>query len=169
MSALRYAPGRSLPERAFVPGAGAPRPAESPPPAPSAVARWPARWAACPDYLWGADLYNAGFPWEAHEAWEGLWRVAAPGAHRALLQGLIQCAAAAVKALAGSATGARRLSVRASDTLERAARDGGPVLQGVDARALARAIVAWGRSGGAAPWPPLHLAMPDDDDDAEVR
>ncbi len=31
----------------------------------------------CSDaFLWGLDLFNHGYYWEAHEAWEGLWQVA---------------------------------------------------------------------------------------------
>jgi uncharacterized protein len=25
---------------------------------------------------WGLDVFNHGYYWEAHEAWEGLWQVA---------------------------------------------------------------------------------------------
>ncbi len=31
----------------------------------------PEDWRSCPDYLYGIDLFNHGFYWEAHEAWEG--------------------------------------------------------------------------------------------------
>jgi hypothetical protein len=27
-------------------------------------------------FLWGLDLFNHYYYWEAHEAWEGLWQVA---------------------------------------------------------------------------------------------
>ncbi|MEO6809260.1 MAG: DUF309 domain-containing protein, partial [Isosphaeraceae bacterium] len=30
-------------------------------------------WAASEDYGLGVALFNAGYYWEAHEAWEGLW------------------------------------------------------------------------------------------------
>lgn len=33
----------------------------------------PTAWQDCHDYLYGIDLFNHGFYWEAHEAWEGLW------------------------------------------------------------------------------------------------
>ncbi len=33
----------------------------------------PEEWRACRNYLYGIDLFNHGFYWEAHEAWEGLW------------------------------------------------------------------------------------------------
>ena len=32
----------------------------------------PEDWRACGDYLYGVDLFNHGYYWEAHEAWEGL-------------------------------------------------------------------------------------------------
>ena len=50
------------------------------------------------EYLYGVDCYNHGYLWEAHEAWEGLWHQAkGTPAHAECLQGLIQCAAAALK------------------------------------------------------------------------
>ena len=30
-------------------------------------------------FLWGLDLFNHGYYWEAHEAWEGLWQGADGG------------------------------------------------------------------------------------------
>jgi hypothetical protein len=34
----------------------------------------PERWEACREYLRGVDLFNAGYWWESHEAWEGVSR-----------------------------------------------------------------------------------------------
>ena len=49
-------------------------------------------------FLWGPDLFNHGYYWEAHEAWEGLWRVAdRDGSLRMLIKGLILLSAAGVK------------------------------------------------------------------------
>ena len=49
-------------------------------------------------FLWGLDLFNHGYYWEAHEAWEGLWRVAdRDGPLRMLFKGLIMLSAAGVK------------------------------------------------------------------------
>lgn len=66
-----------------------------------------------PGYRWGVDLYNYGFYWEAHESWEALWRRAPRGtlAH-AFLQGLIQCAAAALKARVNQPAACRSLGER---------------------------------------------------------
>ena len=58
----------------------------------------PARWHVCTPYLYGVDLFNHGYWWEAHEAWEGPWQVA--GRHSevgSFLQGLIQISVARLK------------------------------------------------------------------------
>lgn len=72
------------------------------------------------DFRHGIDLFNHGFPWEAHEAWEPLW-FAAPRdrPERALLQGLIHAAAACVKARAGASDAARGLASSACGYLAR--------------------------------------------------
>ncbi len=74
----------------------------------------PDAWANCPSYLFGCDLYNRGFWWEAHEAWEGLWQVTrdVPAQHR-FLQGLIQAANAQLKLALGKAQAVRRLWAKA--------------------------------------------------------
>ena len=33
----------------------------------------PEQWHLCRPYLYGIDLFNDGYYWEAHEVWEGLW------------------------------------------------------------------------------------------------
>ncbi len=74
----------------------------------------PAAWASCRPYLFGCDLYNHGYWWEAHEAWEGLWQVtrSAPAQHR-FLQGLIQAANTQLKLTLGKAQAVRRLWAKA--------------------------------------------------------
>ncbi len=73
----------------------------------------PATWSSCDDYLFGVDLYNLRYYWEAHEAWEGLWKTTGrkdrPGR---FLQGLIQVAAAFLKDEMGVWEGARKLSAK---------------------------------------------------------
>jgi uncharacterized protein len=63
----------------------------------------PEEWRACRDYLYGIDLFNHGFYWEAHEVWEGLW-VACGRRGPNLPAGV---AAAGLKARSGSARGMR--------------------------------------------------------------
>lgn len=91
-----------------------------------------------PRYLRGVDLYNDGAFWEAHEAWEDLWRTAAPDSsvHR-FLQGLIQCAAACLKAAAGDLDACRRLADRGLAHLERVHADSDGLYMGLE---LARFI-----------------------------
>src|ERR1051326_1927978 len=45
------------------------------------------------EYLRGIELFNQGKYWEAHEAWEDIWRVSS-GERKLYYQGLIQAAAA---------------------------------------------------------------------------
>ena len=56
----------------------------------------PELWQQNEDYLYGVDLYNFAYWWEAHEAWEGLWHQA-EDTYRLFLQGLIQISAAFIK------------------------------------------------------------------------
>ena len=67
-------------------------------------------WRQCEEFLYGVDLFNAGYWWECHEVLEGLWHAAglgSPAGHA--LQAVIQCAAAHLKAHSGRPQGARRL------------------------------------------------------------
>lgn len=66
------------------------------------------------DFLFGVDLFNAGYFWEAHVYWERLWahEETAPRIQR-LLQAIIQTAAACLKARQGRTGGARKLLDRA--------------------------------------------------------
>ncbi|WP_223844060.1 MULTISPECIES: DUF309 domain-containing protein [Rhizobium] len=67
------------------------------------------------DFAWGQDLFNHGYYWEAHEAWEGLWQVAERGsAVRMLLKGLILISAAGVKIREGKHEAAQRHAGRAA-------------------------------------------------------
>jgi len=61
------------------------------------------------------ELFNAGYYWEAHEAWEGLWH--AYGRHGAaadVLKALIKLAAAGVKVREGQEHGVRTHAGRAA-------------------------------------------------------
>ncbi len=60
----------------------------------------PANWQASRAFLRGIDLFNHGYYWEAHEAWEGLWHACGrKGPVAEFLKGLIHLAAAGVKML----------------------------------------------------------------------
>ena len=93
-------PQKSLPPYAYLPGKNA-HPARDPAGHSYHVEPIPVAAEASPSsdaFLWGLDLFNHGYYWEAHEAWEGLWRVAdRDGQLRVLVKGLILLAAAGVK------------------------------------------------------------------------
>lgn len=83
----------------------------------------PERWRESGDYLFGCDLYNHAFWWEAHEAWEGLWRIVPEGsAQKRFLQGLIQTAAIHLQLFQGHADGVARLRQTSRDHFVAAAR-----------------------------------------------
>ena len=76
----------------------------------------PNLWRECRPYLYGLDLFNHGYYWEAHEAWEGLWHAcgrAGPAGN--FIQGLIKLAAAGVKAREGRPEGVRTHARRAAE------------------------------------------------------
>jgi Domain of unknown function (DUF309) len=81
----RYVPDRELPSTPYLPGRS----------------RRP-RLEPGGGHAWAVDLYNAGCFWEAHEAWEELWRVETGDQARARLQGLILAAAACLKLVLGN-------------------------------------------------------------------
>jgi uncharacterized protein len=69
----------------------------------------PEHWEESAAYRYGVDLFNHGFYWEAHEAWESLWHAAGRSGPVAIwLKALIKLAAAAVKVREGNSAGALR-------------------------------------------------------------
>jgi hypothetical protein len=77
-----------------------------------------ATWQSNEAWLHAADLFNHGYYWEAHEAWESLWHAAGrKGPTADLLKGLIKLAAAGVKAREGRPAGMRRHARRAAELL----------------------------------------------------
>jgi predicted metal-dependent hydrolase len=96
-----------------------------------------ARWRDCEPHLYAVDLFNAGYYWEAHEAWESLWRGAGRRSPTGVfLQGLIQVAAALLKHAMAEPVPARSLAVRGGEKL----RGAGRVQLGVDGGELAREV-----------------------------
>jgi hypothetical protein len=86
----------------------------------------PRGWKESLAYLYGIDLFNFGYYWEAHEVWEGLWH----GAQRTgpvadFLKGLIKLAAAGVKVYEGRPDGVRRHAARARQLFEAASSEAG--------------------------------------------
>jgi hypothetical protein len=127
----RFVPDEPLPRYAYVPGRS-PHPVSDPAghsynaPRPRPASPDPDDWAACREYLYGLDLFNRGYYWEAHEVWEGLWHACGRGGVTAdFLKGLIRLAAAGVKARAGQPEGVRSHARAGRRLFEQAARDRG--------------------------------------------
>jgi len=79
------------------------------------------------------ELFNAGYYWEAHEAWEGLWH--AYGRHGAaadVLKALIKLAAAGVKVREGQEHGVRTHAGRAADLFASTRKQAGCHQLGLD-------------------------------------
>ena len=104
--------------------------AEEPPDRASAVAR-------------GALLFDHGYYWEAHEAWEGPWRQLPAGdPTRSFLQALIQAAAVWLKRVQGKTSSAERLRERAAAHLAAARTGGVSAVEAVTVDAVERALLA---------------------------
>ncbi len=117
----RYCPERLLPPYSYVPGL-APHPTSDPRghsfgvQVEKAAPLTEEPFHTNETYLYALDLFNHGFYWEAHEAWEALWHVAGrKGATADFLKGLIKLAAAGVKAREGRAAGVRQHAARAEE------------------------------------------------------
>jgi hypothetical protein len=111
----------------------------------------PAEWARSRRYLRGVDLYNHGFGWEAHEAWESMWHRPADPDQAEWLQALIQLAAATVQDRIGHADGRTRLCHRALDHLQRVERNGHRVYMGLDLADLQSALHEYAADGARRP------------------
>jgi hypothetical protein len=117
LSAQRYT-DTPFPSYRFVPGRN-PHPIAHPAghsyvppgtPEPHMELRAPEKWRESREYLYGCDLYNHGYWWEAHEAWEHLWRLTdRDGVQFEFLKALIQVSACHLKAYMGRIAGVRRL------------------------------------------------------------
>jgi TDG/mug DNA glycosylase family protein len=84
----------------------------------------PDHWRDSRTYLHGLDLFNAGFYWEAHEIWEGLWYGAdRDGPTSDFLKALIRLAAAGVKVREGKARGVHDHADAAARLFHRIADD----------------------------------------------
>ena len=149
----RYLPDRPFPPYAFLPGRD-PHPTRHPEghsysadgeePAEYMV---PSAWRENDEYLYGVDLYNHGYLWEAHEAWESIWHPSKHDAEQAdFLQGLIQCAAASLKIPMDQPRGLEKLSTVGTQRLERVAQSAGDLYMGVEISPFIAAFRAFASS-----------------------
>ena len=118
----RYCPRRTFPSYRHIPGL-TPHPIKDPAghsygidESTEPLVLSPEAWRTNEDYLYGVDLYNFAYWWEAHESWEGLWHHAEDD-YRLFLQGLIQISAALIKHHMRMPRPARTLSTAGSDKL----------------------------------------------------
>ena len=152
---LRLCPDRPLPPYSYVPGP-LPHPISDPAGhsyglhliSPGEVQQGPvvsvslvSGWRESSDYLFGIDLFNHGFYWEAHEIWEQLWIACGRSGREAdFLKGLIKLAAAGVKVREGRPIGVQRHAARARELFQLVSDDmiGGLTAQlgGLDLSAL---------------------------------
>ena len=133
---MRYCPQRPFPPYAYIPGRR-PHPVSDPRghsfglSSLPVVPLDPGQPRRSDEFLFAIDLFNHGYYWEAHEAWEQLWHAAGrSGPVATLLKGLIKLAAAGVKAREGNATGVKRHAHRAAELL-RTAGESHSELQGL--------------------------------------
>lgn len=111
----------------------------------------PSDWSASDLYLRGADLYNHGYQWEAHEAWEALWHSAYDPVQHTYLQGLIQVAAAAVQQRLGHEQGRVRLAQRGAARLRSVHEEHGAYYMGVHVPPFVQALETYALTACAPP------------------
>jgi len=144
----RYAPAIALPPYSYVPGHGLPHPVHDPAGhlynVRESVNELPivaATLADDPRWLYALDLFNAGFYWEAHEAWECFWHAfgrTSPDAR--FVQGLIHVAAAAVKIREGKPAGVTRHVKRARELLGNVQASGDGLSLGLDPESVSAVV-----------------------------
>jgi predicted metal-dependent hydrolase len=144
MPVPRFAPELPFPAYAFVPGRS-PHPTSDPhghsygrsPAIPDSFD--PQQWNLCQPYLYGIDLFNHGYYWEAHELWEGLWHASGRrGPTADLFKALIALAAAGVKVRTGTPAGVVSHARRASELLNQLIDQGTNRSLGLDLADLRR-------------------------------
>ncbi len=126
---------------------------------PAGCTNLPESWRECAAYLYGVDLFNHAYLWEAHESWEAAWNAAG---HETLpgrfLQGLVQVAAALLqdhrRVPGGSAGNLSKADRRLLEVL--GAAPPGPYM-GLELAAWRAAVHAF-LTAPEAPYPFVHLA-----------
>jgi len=121
----------------------------------------PEDWAGSETYLFGVDLFNEGFFWEAHELWEALW-LGAKGRDdddsAEFLQGLIQCAAARLKVAQERPRGLQRLTASGCGFLRAVAERRGEHYMGLHIPSFVAAMSRYASAPGKEIEPWLVLA-----------
>lgn len=113
-----------------------------PPPAPFLPAE---RWRESVEYLYGCDLYNHGYWWEAHESWESLWQQTdKAGVQGRFLQAIIQVSAQHLKLEMRRPDGVQGLAASSAGHMEHVlARLPGDLYMGLRVRTWWAAVRAY--------------------------
>jgi uncharacterized protein len=150
-----------LPPYSYVPGGPWPHPTGSPHGHSAGRLAAPAEpivaddWASSAHYARGVDLFNAGYYWEAHESWEGLWHAhGRRGATADLLKGLIKLAAAGVKVRERQPRGVATHARRAAEAFRTSRALGGDRQLGLDLDGLIATAEAIAAGPPEDPQPP---------------
>lgn len=119
----RLRPSRRFPAYAYLPNGGFPHPVRHPAGHSFGASEEPLSWCNTnppEQFLWGVDLFNYCYYWEAHEAWEPFWQhVDRNSEEWAFLKAIILLAAAGVKVREGKHGPKRRHLERAATLLVR--------------------------------------------------
>jgi hypothetical protein len=111
--------------------------------------------AASPLFGRGVKLFDAGYYWEAHEAWEALWDAAGRrGPTADVLRALIKLAAAGIKVRERREPGVRTHARRAAECFASARRLGGAHQLGLDLDKWIERALAIAESPPTDPGPP---------------
>ena len=105
--------------------------------------------------LRGADLFNRGLFWEAHEAWEEAWTPDRHGPDRGFYKGLIQIAAGCLHYGRRNRRGAVNKWRAGADLL----RPYLPAHRGVELEALLREVEGFLGAMSAPGWPELEMPV----------
>lgn len=109
----------------------------------------------------GVELFDAGYYWEAHEAWEVLWHAAGRhGSTADVLRGLIKLAAAGIKVRERREPGVRTHARRAAECFASARREGGVHQLGLDLDEWIARALAIAESPPTDPGPPDAAVTP---------
>ena len=115
----------------------------------------------CCEFRRGIELFQHGFYWEAHEAWEAVWHaLARTGPAADFLKGLIKLAAAGVKAREGNSDGVQRHARRAVELLSSAKRLSPDIAVFTDDRLVPLVERAANLATAASPYPRLGHGRP---------
>jgi hypothetical protein len=124
----------------------------------------PPEWRTLERYLYGIDLYNYGYFWEAHESLEALWKAAQRDSIQGrFIQGLIQIAAGNLHRYMGHKINSLRQAEKGLTHLGVALREG-PIYMGIAIEEFSHRARAY--AGGRILTPPPIELISDDGGDA---